>query len=192
MVKEPYRALFVGRVPRSNEDVDTPLIVERLREVGAGIAEKITIRNYSPDTVECLVAFIVESDFADIFEVKEARVQRLWDESRQHNSNSLVITRVWRDVLRGVIVRGSGADITDDGLNYRAVVPPHGQWSTLLSVGPTVNGGSTPAASFMRPAADEMSQSDRRRQEWAAVVGEWAPAGVNRSARFTDPARTAI
>lgn len=32
--KEPYRAVFVGRVPRSGGYADSPLIVERLREVG--------------------------------------------------------------------------------------------------------------------------------------------------------------
>ncbi len=46
--KEPYRALFAGRVTRSDGYADSPLIVERLREVGAGIQEQVTVRNYSP------------------------------------------------------------------------------------------------------------------------------------------------
>src|SRR5690349_8094409 len=74
--KEPYRALFAGRVPRMDGRADSPLIVERLREVGAGILEQITIRNYSSKETECVVSLTVESDFADLFEVKEARVQR--------------------------------------------------------------------------------------------------------------------
>jgi len=45
--KEPYRALFIGRVPRADGYADSPLIVERLREVAAGVVEEITIRNYS-------------------------------------------------------------------------------------------------------------------------------------------------
>ncbi|SDQ58502.1 N-terminal domain of (some) glycogen debranching enzymes [Arthrobacter crystallopoietes] len=69
-MKEPYRALFAGRVPRSDGYADTPLIVERLREVGSGILEEITIRNYSADPAECMIALAVESDFADLFEVK--------------------------------------------------------------------------------------------------------------------------
>src|SRR5687768_13331027 len=68
--KEPYRALFVCRVPRSDGYADSPLIVERLREVGAGILEQITVRNYGPAPAECVVSFKVEVDFADLFEVK--------------------------------------------------------------------------------------------------------------------------
>jgi hypothetical protein len=47
-VKEPYRALFAGRATRSDGYADSPLIVERLREVGSGIQEQVTVRNYSP------------------------------------------------------------------------------------------------------------------------------------------------
>ena len=46
-VKEPYRAIFVGRVPRSDGYADSPLIVERVREVRSGLLEQITVRNYS-------------------------------------------------------------------------------------------------------------------------------------------------
>ena len=53
--KEPYRALFAGRVPRSDGYADSPLIVERLREVGAGILEEITVRNLLVRRRECVV-----------------------------------------------------------------------------------------------------------------------------------------
>ncbi|MDR6507683.1 glycogen debranching enzyme [Arthrobacter oryzae] len=78
--KEPYRALFTGRVARSDGCADSQLLVERLREVGVGITEEITVRNYSLDPVECVVSLSVEADFADLFEVKEARILRHWDE----------------------------------------------------------------------------------------------------------------
>lgn len=58
-----------------------PADCERLREVGIGILEQITMRNHSGQSVGCVVALIVESDFADLFEVKEARVQRRWAET---------------------------------------------------------------------------------------------------------------
>ena len=164
--REPYRALFIGRVPRSDGYADSPLIVERLREVSAGIREEITIRNYSADAADCVVSLSVESDFADLFEVKEARVQRRWEESREPDGDSLAIRAVWQDVHKSVIVKADGADVAPDALTYRTVVPPHGQWSTLLSVVPAVDGTAAPAASFVRPAAGEMSPSDRRREEW--------------------------
>jgi glycogen debranching enzyme len=168
--KEPYRALFIGRVPRSDGYADSPLIVERLREVGAGILEEITIRNYSPEEAECVVTLSAESDFADLFEVKEARVQRHWEESRQPGGDSLLIRAVWQDVTKGVIVIGTGAEVTADALSYRAVVPGRGRWSAQLSVVPTVDGSALPTSSFIRPAGGEISRSDRRRQEWVAKI----------------------
>jgi glycogen debranching enzyme len=166
--KEPYRALFIGRVPRSDGYADSPMIVERMREVGAGILEEITIRNYSSEEAECVVNLSVESDFADLFEVKEARIQRTWEESRQPDGDSLTIRGVWQDVRKAVVVKANGAEVSPEALSYRVVVPPHGDWSTVLSVVPIVDG--SPVVAFVRPARGEISRSDRRRQEWVAKI----------------------
>lgn len=133
-MKEPYRALFACRVPRSDGYADSPLIVERLREVGVGIHEQVTIGNYSLDPVDCVVSLNVEADFADLFEVKEARVQRRWDQSRHQEGDTLTIRAVWQDVRKGVAVRASGADLGGDTLTYRVSVPPHGEWSATFTV----------------------------------------------------------
>ncbi|WP_395403574.1 glycogen debranching N-terminal domain-containing protein [Arthrobacter sp. UC242_113] len=168
--KEPYRALFIGRVPRSDGYADSPLIVERVREVGAGIREDITIRNYSSKETECIVSLSVESDFADLFEVKEARVQRRWEESRQPEGDSLVIKAGWQDLVKSVVVNAHGAEVTADSLTFRTVVPPRGAWSSRVSVAPAANGGGVPPSSFIRPAPGDVSPSDRRRQEWVAKI----------------------
>ncbi|UKA55266.1 amylo-alpha-1,6-glucosidase [Arthrobacter sp. FW305-BF8] len=166
---EPYRGLFVGRVARSDGYADSPLIIERLREVGAGFLELITVRNYSREAVECLVALQVEADFADLFEVKEARIQRRWEESRETKSDSLTIRAGWQDIRKGVLVSAEGADIDADGLIYRISVPPNGEWSATVTAVPLADGGG-PAAPFLRPNEGEMSPRDRRRQEWVSKI----------------------
>jgi glycogen debranching enzyme len=167
--KEPYRALFAGRAPRSDGFADSPLIVERLREVGTGILEEITVRNYSSAAAHCVVALRVEADFADLFEVKEARIQRRWNETREADGDSLTIRAAWQDVRKGVTVKAGGADVEPEALTYRTVVPPHGQWSATVSVVPVVDGTGSVAA-FVRPSEDEVSPRDRRRQEWVAKI----------------------
>lgn len=167
--KEPYRALFAGRLQLSDGYADSPLIVERLREVGAGIRERITIRNYSTKPVECQIVLAVEADFADLFEVKEARIQRRWAETRGHDGDALEIQATWHDVRKGVVVKADGAKATPEGLIFEIAVPPYGQWSTRLNVVPTDN-GARPEAPFVHPAPGEMSPSDRRRQEWVAKI----------------------
>ena len=168
--KEPYRALFAGRVARSDGYADSPLLVERLREVGVGITEEITVWNHSLDPVECVVSLSVEADFADLFEVKEARIQRHWDETRQPDAGVLTIRAAWQDARKGIVVSAGGADDVGMGsLTYRTVVPPHGHWSTTLSVMPTVDGTGT-AAPIVHPAPGDISPRDRRRMEWVARI----------------------
>lgn len=166
--KEPYRALLVGRVPRSDGYADSPLIVERLREVGAGIQERITVRNYSKEPVECAVALEVGADFADLFEVKEARVQPRWNETRQVDAGTLTIRAVWQDVVKTVIVQAPGAHLSPDAVAFRVSLPAHGHWSTILTVVPSIDEAGL--AAFVHPGGDELSPRDRRRREWVAKI----------------------
>ncbi|MFJ5699996.1 glycogen debranching N-terminal domain-containing protein [Arthrobacter sp. NPDC093139] len=167
--KQPYRALFAGRVTRSDGYADSPLIVERLRDVAAGILEQITIRNYGLNPAECLVSLRIESDFADLFEVKEARIPRRWEETRQADGDSLIIRALWQNVRKGVVVKTEGADVTAEALTYRTVVAPQDEWTTELRVVPLVE-GIDPDGLFVHPNAGELSPSDRRRQEWVAKI----------------------
>jgi glycogen debranching enzyme len=167
--KEPYRALFVGRVSRSDGYSDSPLIVERLREVGGGIQEQITVYNYSPGSIECVTTVRIEADFADLFEVKEARVQRRWDKTRQVDGDAVTIWATWYDVRKGVTIQAPGADVTPSALTYRVSVPPHGHWSTALTVVPNVE-RAVPHAPFVHPVGDGMSPRDQRRREWVAKI----------------------
>ncbi|WP_285314328.1 glycogen debranching N-terminal domain-containing protein [Pseudarthrobacter sp. fls2-241-R2A-168] len=167
--KEPYRALFVCRVARRDGYADTPLVVERLREVGVGLQEQVTIRNYGLDPAECVVSLSVGADFADLFEVKEAHIRRQWVESRQSGDGSLAIRGTWQDIRKGATVQARGAEVTADAMVYRAVVPPHGHWSTVFSVVPSADGDG-PVAPFVHPGGGGLSVSDRRRREWVARI----------------------
>ncbi|WP_427005517.1 glycogen debranching N-terminal domain-containing protein [Pseudarthrobacter sp. H2] len=167
--KEPYRGLFAGRVPRLDGYADSPLIVERLREVGAGIQEQVTVRNYSLEPAECVVSLKVEADFADLFEVKEARIQRRWDETRHVDGDAVTIRALWQEVRKGVTVHAPGADVTPEALTYRVSVPPHGHWSTVLTVVPGTEEAGT-AASFVHSGGDGLSPRDRRHGEWVAKI----------------------
>ncbi|MDQ0618138.1 amylo-alpha-1,6-glucosidase [Arthrobacter globiformis] len=167
--KEPYRALFVGRISRSEGYADSPLIVERLREVGAGIQEQVIVRNYSPDPVECEITMRAEADFADLFEVKEASIQRHWDETRRVDGDALIISAAWEHVRKGVMIRANGAEMTSETVTYRVSVPPHGNWNTVLTVVPTTD-ASGPAEAFVHSDGDGLSPRDRRRREWVSRI----------------------
>ncbi|MDR6688761.1 glycogen debranching enzyme [Arthrobacter sp. 1088] len=167
--KEPYRAQFVSRVPRTDGYADSTLIVERLREVGAGIQEQVTIRNYSAEAAACVISVRIEADFADLFEVKEARIQRRWDQTRQADGDSLTIQAVWQNVRKGILVQAPGADLSPEACEYRMSIAPHGHWSTILTVVP-VTEGAGPARPFVHRDGNGLSLRDRRHQEWVAKI----------------------
>ncbi|WP_332603654.1 amylo-alpha-1,6-glucosidase [Arthrobacter sp. S2(2024)] len=168
--KEPYRTLIICRVPRADGYADSPLVVERLREVGAGIQEQITIRNYPMKQAECLISMQVDADFADLFEVKEARIQRQWEETRHVEGDSLAIRAAWQDTRKGIIVHAPGADVTLSTLTYSVAINAHSQWSTILTVVPSTDATSPPPPSFIHADGDGLSPSDRRRREWVARI----------------------
>lgn len=168
--KEPYRTLIICRVPRADGYADSPLVVERLREVGAGIQEQITIRNYSMKQAECLISMQVDADFADLFEVKEARIQRQWEETRHVEGDSLAIRAAWQDTRKGILVHAPGADVTLSTLTYSVAINAHSQWSTILTVVPSTDATSPPPPSFIHADGDGLSPSDRRRREWVARI----------------------
>ncbi|GAP54515.1 amylo-Alpha-1,6-Glucosidase [Arthrobacter sp. Hiyo6] len=72
----------MGRAKRSDGRADSPLVVERERVVGAGIREDITVRNYSREPAVCSIGLTVETDFADLFEVKDGRARITGQQSR--------------------------------------------------------------------------------------------------------------
>lgn len=168
-IREPYRAKFIGRVPGTGGLADSPLIVERLREVGAGIQEQVTLRNYSPIPAECVVSVTLDADFADLFEVKEARIQRRWEETRQVDGDALVLQSIWNNDQKGIFVQAPGADISQDALTYRVSLAAHTHWSTFLTVVPG-NDVTNPPPSFVRTSGDGLSPRDLRRQEWVAKI----------------------
>ena len=69
----PYRSVTVGRAGHIPGRADTPLVVERDRRVDGGLREEITLHSYSREPMALRVELVLESDFADIFEVKEGR-----------------------------------------------------------------------------------------------------------------------
>ena len=68
--------MFVLRDHPSKGRADSHLMVFRHRYVGRGMREDIEIDNYGEEAAFCSVELLVDADFADLFEVKEGRVEK--------------------------------------------------------------------------------------------------------------------
>ncbi|NKX56250.1 amylo-alpha-1,6-glucosidase [Arthrobacter mobilis] len=165
----PYQGSYVGRAPLADGRADSPLTVERSRELGAGILEDITVRNYGLEPAHCLIALAVEADFADLFEVKEGLAHRQWQQTRRTRRGTLTIQAEWQGVRKGVVVRAPGAEAGPDGLLFRAVVPAHGSWGVQVAVVPATGDRAWAGPSVMH-SPDAVSPRDRRQQAWEASM----------------------
>ena len=77
---DPFSAAFVLRgAARAPARPTRSLMIFRHRYVGRGMREDITVRNYGLEPAFCALELIVDADFADLFEVKEGRVEKVGD-----------------------------------------------------------------------------------------------------------------
>jgi glycogen debranching enzyme len=163
----PYQGTYIGRAARADGRSDSPLTVVRNRELGAGIAEDITIHNYGLQPASCEIGLAVDADFADLFEVKDGRFHRLWDQSRRAKAGSVTIEAAWQETRKGIVVRVHDSEVTAEGLVLRLVVPAHGKRAIratvlLLSAETEVDAGIPTVAL----SAAMISAQERRQKAW--------------------------
>lgn len=173
MTPEPYRGTFLGRLPRRTGRTDTNLLVQRDRRVGNGMREDLLIRNSAEEPAACTVTVTVEADFADLFEVKEGRVQARGERRVQGQGERLVLDQRWRDHHRGAVVLAPGGSLdavssvahSAGSIRYEVVVPARGQWTASLLVQPVVDGADVaPSFPLDRPVRESLPA--RRLQRW--------------------------
>jgi glycogen debranching enzyme len=115
-------------------------VVFRNRYVGLGMREDISVRNYGLEPAFCAVELLIDADFADLFEVKESRVEPVGERPVTAEGN-----RVSWSYRRGRFARGSHLDFAGDPelspshARYEVLVPAGGEWSTCLQLTPVID-----------------------------------------------------
>lgn len=162
---EPFETTFVGRAAPRPDRSDPTLVVERRRLVGSGLREDITLRNFATEAAGVQLHLEVDADFADLFEVKAARGVRPQRVGRRAVGDNLVLWVERAGSRRGVRIAAPGADATIAGLTMRAVVPPHGSWTTTVEVRPSLGDDELEAA-FPVDRPVESAPAARRMRSW--------------------------
>ena len=127
--------------------VDAKLSVIRRREVGGGFREELRILNHDEEPVDVKVRVEAASDFADLFEVKDALEKKGTYSSRVDDGKLLLayerqtFTRATvisaSTVTPGVIWVGTNNGIiqtTDDGTAWHDVTPPELTAAATVSI----------------------------------------------------------
>jgi glycogen debranching enzyme len=114
--------------------VDAKLSVIRVRAVGDGFHEKLSILNHENKPVELQVRIDASSDFADLFEVKDALTKKGTYRNRIEPGR-LVLGYQRETYERATLISATTpAEIDENGLMFKVRIEPHGQWTTELQV----------------------------------------------------------
>lgn len=162
---EPFEQRFISRAPARQGRAEPTLIVERRRLVGQGMREDITVRNYASEAAGIDLTLTVGADFADLFQVKEQRGLPSGSVTHSQAGSDLLFVSHRGTERRGVRITAPGAVASPYTLTHRAVVPPHGSWSTTVSVHPSASGQEMDAV-FPAGQAVEATQPARRMHSW--------------------------
>jgi glycogen debranching enzyme len=114
--------------------VDSKLSVIRQRAVGEGFSETLTILNHDEKPVDLRVRIEAGSDFADLFEVKDA-LEKKGTYKTSVRDGRLVLKYERDSFGRATVISSSApARVDKEGLTFKARIEPHGEWETRLEV----------------------------------------------------------
>ncbi len=148
--------------------VNATLTVIRQREVADGFHEELRVFNHSSEPADLRIRIDAASDFADLFEVKDALAKK----GRYRNrvaDRSLILGYERETFVRETWISASAkASVDENGLSFSVTVPAHGEWSTELDVVASLGKLDTPAAQH----ADRRGQRKARR-DMARGLEKW-------------------
>jgi glycogen debranching enzyme len=160
--------------------VDAQLSVIRQRAVGGGFSETLTLLNHQNESAEVTMRIDAASDFADLFEVKDALEKK-----------GKYYTRIEPDTLvlgyeRGpfrretTITSSTSATVDEGGFTYFCNLAAHDEWTTELHVIPSTTGPVGGIEGVARSHRRERSQANAEGlAEWVQKAPklrcDWAP-----------------
>jgi glycogen debranching enzyme len=174
---EYYFAQFFLAPPTGTIYENPYLSVIRRRWISDQLVEKIEVQNHHPKDYDLVLELLVDSDFADLFEVKD-QLPKKGERYRRIEGNQLVLGYKRQDFVRETRITCEGAEFFDQGIRFRARVPPKGRWEAKLELRPQMgeaqkqrSGGARPGlrASFQ----DWLEASPRISADPPAVVNAY-------------------
>lgn len=120
--------------------IDAKLTVIRQRAVSDGFREQLTILNHEDTPADLVVRVEAGSDFADLFEVKDA-LEKKGTYSTRVADGRLVLAYSRETFTRATVISASApAALDESGLSFSPTVEPHGGWTVDLTVTPVTGG----------------------------------------------------
>ncbi len=158
--------------PGVGPDEEAPCSIVRHRFVGDVWIERVTVTNHLHETSRLRLALDVDTDFADLFEVKDGLVAER-EVTCSHDHRSLTLSYARGDFRRSVTVAASSpAVVSRVGFAYTLMLAHGEEWSVDFAVSPNA---TQPGITFARraPRGSLEDQKDGRSAEletWLAAA----------------------
>jgi glycogen debranching enzyme len=137
--------------------VDAKLSVIRRRAVGNGFHEELTILNHDEKPTDLTIRIEAASDFADLFEVKDA-LQKKGRYSTKVENGRLLLGYERETFGRQTAISATAPHKVDkNGLTFSVHIEPQGEWTTDLDVVTAAGAGGN----YVRP---KYERGERRAQ----------------------------
>jgi glycogen debranching enzyme len=164
--------------------VDAKLSVLRQRTVGNGFHEQLTILNHDEQPAQLVVRLDVGSDFADLFEVKDA-LEKKGSYATELGNRTLRL-RYERGTYAKATTIGTDqtCSVDESGISFHIGIPPHGRWQADIDVAVEVLGAREDSeASTLswraRRSATHLAENLQRWLDEAPVLhSDWPPLAI--------------
>jgi len=130
-------------VPPTGTVNENPTVsIHRNRTIGDGFHEDVTVLNHDAKPIELELRLEADSDFADLFEVKDALAKK-GERYTRVEEDTLVLGYKRGDFVRETRIRCSKpADVDAKGFTLQVRVEPHDEWNTCIFVQPVTDQGA--------------------------------------------------
>src|SRR6266540_2650590 len=162
--------------------VDAKLSVIRQRAVGGGFHDELTLLNHDAEPVDLTVRVEAGSDFADLFEVKDA-LKKKGKYNIRIEDGKLLLGYERQTFSRSTVISAtSPARIDENSLTFDVHLEPHGKWTTQIDVAATLlpagRGEERPAAAHKRRRQSMEGNLDHWVAETPGLECDWEPLRV--------------
>lgn len=164
-ISSPFEATFVARCRPGHGRTDSDLVVFRHRSIGNGMRERVVLRGHGLEPTPVLVELLCDADFADLFHVKEGRL----DLPGRHNGREAASGRLvfaGDDNGKRTTVSFDGDGVADPGVvTWHFTLDARQTRELCLEVGVQLDGEDVPPR-FRCGFDDEVSVPQKRLASW--------------------------
>ena len=138
---EPFAATFIGRAAPLPGALDSTLLIERRRRVGAGMRDELIVRNLGEEASYCQIELRVDADFADVADVRADALGDPIPPSIAVLASGIELSSRRGGPRRGIRVQAEAAKPgAGSTLEFEVIVPARSEWRTTIELLPVVDG----------------------------------------------------